>query len=181
MVVATPEEIIKYNRELILDHSGGFRWSGIYGLRQHPRTIFLVIYWFFRTHYDDIKTRRRYDSMPTDPDYWVILGENPDNSDEILKKYKEWLENHNIKYQTLWFRHYIQYSFVFENKEDAAKFKERWEWIDRGLYVVQLTHADVGIFDWINMNCEGDHHYYTGGKVSFQNELDAVAFKLRWM
>lgn len=180
-MVVTPEEIIEYNRTLILDDSGGFRWSGIYGLRQFPRTIFLVIYWYFRTHWYDIKTRRLYDNMPTDSDYWIILGENPDNSDQVCQKYRDWLDQHEIRYRILWFRHFMQYSFVFENKEDVVKFEKKWEWIDRGEYVVQLIHFDVGIFDWINLNCEGDHKYYSKGMISFQNEFDAVAFKLMWI
>lgn len=180
-MVVTPEQIIEYNRTLVLDDSGMFRWSGIYGLRQHPRTIHLVIYWFFKTHYTDFKTRRFYDNLSTDPAYWVILGDNPDNSDEILTKYRNWLDNYNIKYRVLWFRHFMQYSFVFENKEDVVKFNEKWEWIDRGEYIVQVSHGDPEIFDWINMNCEGDHRFYSGGKISFQNELDAVAFKLTWL
>ena len=100
---------------------------------------------------------------------------------EMFKKYTEWLKNQEIKYRPLWFRHFMQYSFVFENKEDVAKFKEEWEWIDRGEYLVQVSRGDPEMFDWLNANCEGDHRFYSKGVISFQNEIDAVAFKLRWI
>jgi len=180
-MVVTPEEIIEYNRALVLDDSAMFRGAGIAGLRQHPRTIHLVIYWYFATHWRDIKTRRFYDNLPTDSAYWVIVGYNPDNSDQVCQQYRDWLDQHKIKYRILWFHHLMQYSFVFENKEDVVRFEEEWEWIDRGEYVVEVSRGDPAMFDWININCEGEHRFYSGGKISFQNEVDAVAFKLRWI
>lgn len=181
MAIITPEEIIEYNRTLVLDDSAMFRGAGISDLRRFPRTIFLVIYWYFRTHWNDIKTHRFFDSMPTDPAYWVIFGDNPDNNDQMQKRYMNWLEENGIKYKTLWFHHFTQYSFLFENKEDVVRFNTRWEWIDRGEYVVQVFSGDPEMFEWLNANCEGEHRFYSMGKISFQNEVDAVAFKLRWL
>lgn len=180
-MVVTPEEIIEYNRTWVLDDSAMFRGAGISDLKKHPRTIFLVIYWFFRTHWNDFKTNRFYNSLPTDPAYWIIVGSNPDTVEQYQALYKEWLEDNDIKYRILWYHHFMQYAFCFENTEDVEKFEKRWEWIDRGEYIVQTTSGHTEMFAWLNTNCEGEHRFYSGGKISFQLEIDAVAFKLRWL
>ena len=179
-MVITPEDIIEYNRELVLFDSAMFRGGCMSDIKKHPKTIFLAIFWYFKTHWRDIKTRKFYDSLPTDPEYWIIFNENLDNNNQMQQTYINWLETNGIKYRILWFRHFTQYAFLFEKKEDIEKFKERWEWIDRGEYIVQVSKGGSDMFEWLNMNCEGDHRFYSGGTISFQNESDAVAFKLMW-
>ena len=125
----TPKDLIDRNRILVLDDSQMFRHAAIDELlKWRITTIFPTIYWIPATLYRDIKTRRYFDNLTTDPDYWIILKEEDHGDDYHM--YMDWLTENNIKYKTdyriLWYIGHTDYGFVFNHKEDAMAFKLRW-------------------------------------------------------
>ena len=125
MDVITPKDIVEYNRTLVLDDSAMFRGAAIHDLIRMRSNPFVVIYWFFNTHYRDIMTKYRYNNTTTDPEYWIILHSYHDT--KLYKEYKSWLKENNIKYHTYWYGGSMNdYGIVFKNKEDAMAFKLRW-------------------------------------------------------
>ena len=128
MSVVTPKDLIDLNRRLILDDSDMFRASSIDEFLKYKRTIFREAYWIIDTLYRDIKTRRFYDNLTTDPNYWVIITEDLYNDN--YQMYMSWSDENNIKhklhYDILWYRGHKDYGFVFSNEEDVMAFKLRW-------------------------------------------------------
>ena len=129
MDVITPRDLIDRNRILILDDSEMFRHAAINELFQcRIKSIFPALYWIPATLYRDIKTRRYFDTMTDDSDYWIIMKDPPFESN--YQMYRDWLEENNIKYRNgydiLWYIGHEDYGFVFNHKEDAMAFKLRW-------------------------------------------------------
>ena len=125
----TPKDLIERNRVLILDHSAMF-WDAAIDefLKWKITTIFPAVYWIPATLYRDIKTRRYFDKMTDDPDYWIIIHEI--GYENNYERYMSWLDENNIKYRNgydiLWYVGHDDYGFVFKHKEDAMAFKLRW-------------------------------------------------------
>lgn len=122
----TPEDIIEYNRRAILDDSAMFRGSGVYDLKRLKGNPFVVIYWYFKTLYNDIQTQRYFNNITTDPERWIIFEDDPFFNNNKQEEYIDWLKENEIGYDILWFKYHTQYGFAFENKEDAVGFKLRW-------------------------------------------------------
>ena len=121
----TPKEIIKYNKEFVLGDSAMFRGAGIADLRRFKCNPFTVLYWYIKTHLTDIKTRRFYNSINTDPNHWIIF-EDDNMPMKEQQKYIDWMDENDIKYHTFWYDSFFKFSIFFENKEDAMAFKLKW-------------------------------------------------------
>ena len=120
----TPTQLIEYNKELILDDSGAMRGAGLSELFELRSNPFIVIYWFFRTHYDDFKTIRYYNSLPKNPEYWFIETDGYNNIN--LDRYTDWMKENKIEYKIFWYRHFAEYGILFDCPENAMAFKLRW-------------------------------------------------------
>lgn len=122
-------EIIDYNEEMVLWDSNLFR-AGIISdfFKGKNLNIFILIKFYFLTHYRNIKTKQYYKRLPRDPDYWIFI-EKDEYHYYSNEKYTTWLDEHNIKYHKIW-GHSVDpdrnFFLIFEKKKDAVFFKMVW-------------------------------------------------------
>ena len=122
MTQITLKEIIDYNKEMVLFDSGGFR-AGVMDdmFTRKDKNIVRCLWWFFKTHYNDIRTKIFYNQITTDEDYWMSI--NFQNVD----KCSEWLKENDIEYISLWYNSLdLNHAYIFKHKEDAMAFKLWW-------------------------------------------------------